>query len=116
MDSSNPAFQLSQEEAQENAASSSAFPLGQAPRRKLADTVTEQLINAIRPLQPGTRLPSTQELTRSLGVSRSTVREALNGLSALGLVEIRHGIGVVVAAQPANAQNPSAMSPASANP
>ena len=34
---------------------------------------------------------------KSLGVGRSTVREALNGLALLGLVEIRHGQGVFVA-------------------
>ena len=77
------------------------LPLGQAPRRKLAETVTDQLAQAIRPLAPGTKLPSTLELTKQLGVGRSTVREALNGLAALGLVEIRHGLGVVVAEPPA---------------
>ena len=35
------------------------FELTQAPRRKLAETVTEKLVQAIRPLQPGTQLPST---------------------------------------------------------
>src|SRR5262245_66280438 len=37
---------------------------------------------------------------KSLGVGRSTVREALNGLALLGLVEIRHGQGVFVAERP----------------
>jgi GntR family transcriptional repressor for pyruvate dehydrogenase complex len=78
----------------------SALQLTQAPRRKLVDTVTDQLLQAIRPLSPGTYLPSTQELTRWLGVSRSTVREALKSLATLGLVEIRHGTGVVVSAPP----------------
>jgi GntR family transcriptional regulator, transcriptional repressor for pyruvate dehydrogenase complex len=77
------------------------FELTQAPRRKLAETVTEKLVQAIRPLQPGTQLPSTQELTKLLGVGRSTVREALNALATLGIVEIRHGMGVVVAERPA---------------
>jgi DNA-binding FadR family transcriptional regulator len=36
-----------------------------------------------------------------LGVGRSTVREALNGLATLGLVEARHGAGVFVATEPA---------------
>jgi GntR family transcriptional repressor for pyruvate dehydrogenase complex len=98
MHTDNPTFQPPKSEAEAEPANSTALPLTQAPRRKLAETVTEQLIQAIRPLAPGTRLPSTQELTRRLGVGRSTVREALNGLATLGMVEIRHGMGVVVAA------------------
>lgn len=37
---------------------------------------------------------------KDLGVGRSTVREALNGLALLGLVDIRHGQGVFVAEGP----------------
>ena len=76
------------------------FPLEQAPRRKLAETVAQQLLGAVRDLAPGTRLPSEKELTQMLGVGRSTVREALNGLALLGVVEIRHGQGVFVSAEP----------------
>ena len=64
------------------------FPLEQAPRRKLAETVAQQLLAAVRDLAPGTRIPSEKELTQMLGVGRSTVREALNGLALLGVVEI----------------------------
>ena len=71
--------------------------LGHVPRQKLAETVAQQLLEAVRDLDPGTRLPTEQELTKSLGVGRSTVREALNGLSLMGLVEIRHGQGTFVA-------------------
>jgi GntR family transcriptional repressor for pyruvate dehydrogenase complex len=98
MNPDQPSFSLPQAEEGAPAGSEPTLPLTQTPRRKLADAVTEQLIKAIRSLAPGTRLPSTQELTRTLGVGRSTVREALNALAALGLVEIRHGMGVVVAA------------------
>ena len=62
------------------------FSLEQAPRRKLAETVARQLLSAVRDLAPGTRLPSEKELTQMLGVGRSTVREALNGLALLGVV------------------------------
>ena len=54
------------------------------------------MLEAISELEPGARVPSERELTRDLGVGRSTVREALNGLALLGLVEIRHGQGVFV--------------------
>lgn len=70
--------------------------LSQVPRQKLTESVAQQLLEAIRDLEPGTRVPSERELTRELGVGRSTVREALNGLALLGVVEIRHGQGVFV--------------------
>lgn len=59
-----------------------------------------QLAEAVRDLPPGTRVPSERDLMKSLGVGRSTVREALNGLALLGLVDIRHGLGVFVAERP----------------
>ena len=42
-------------------------------------------------LLPGDRLPTEQELSRGLGVSRSTVREALNRLASARLIKIQHG-------------------------
>jgi GntR family transcriptional repressor for pyruvate dehydrogenase complex len=73
------------------------FALKPAPRQKLAETVAQQLFEAIRELPPGTRVPPERELTKELGVGRSTVREALNGLALMGVVDIRHGQGVFVA-------------------
>lgn len=49
-------------------------------------------------LQAGDRLPSESELCESLGVSRSSLREAIRTLSALGVVETRHGSGTYVGA------------------
>jgi GntR family transcriptional repressor for pyruvate dehydrogenase complex len=71
--------------------------LKRAPRQKLAETVAQQLLEAIKDLPPGTRVPPERELTKELGVGRSTVREALNGLALMGVVDIRHGQGVFVA-------------------
>src|SRR5689334_21926612 len=62
-----------------------------ASRRKLSETVAEQLMAAFADLPPGTKVPSERELTKELGVGRSTVREALNGLAVLGVLTIRHG-------------------------
>jgi GntR family transcriptional regulator, transcriptional repressor for pyruvate dehydrogenase complex len=76
------------------------FALKRAPRQKLAETVAQQLFEAIRDLPPGTRVPPERELTKELGVGRSTVREALNGLALMGVVDIRHGQGVFVAERP----------------
>ena len=79
------------------------FSLQPAPRaRKLAETVAEGILAEIRArqLRPGTRMPSERELMESLDVGRSTVREALNGLTLLGAIEIRQGQGAFVAADP----------------
>lgn len=68
-----------------------------APRRKLSETVAQQLMEAFSDLPPGAKVPSERALTRDLGVGRSTVREALNGLAVLGVLEIRHGQGAYIA-------------------
>jgi GntR family transcriptional repressor for pyruvate dehydrogenase complex len=54
-------------------------------------------MEAFRDLPPGTKVPSERELTKDLGVGRSTVREALNGLAVLGVLTIRHGQGAFIA-------------------
>lgn len=80
-----------------------------APRRKLAESVAEQLLDAITDLPPGTRIPSERELTKQLEVGRSTVREALNGLALLGYIEIRHGQGAFVATRGESSSEPGAL-------
>lgn len=49
-------------------------------------------------LRPGDRLPTEQELTKQLGVSRTSLREALKALQALGIVDMKPGEGTVVRA------------------
>jgi GntR family transcriptional repressor for pyruvate dehydrogenase complex len=90
----------------------SKLTLSPAPRRKLTETVAEQLLRAVRELPPGTKVPSERELTKELGVGRSTVREALNGLAMLGIVEIRHGQGVFVTDAPVQVSGPRAITAA----
>ncbi|MFT9008415.1 MAG: FadR/GntR family transcriptional regulator [Bifidobacterium sp.] len=46
--------------------------------------------------QPGSKLPSEDQLCKMLGMSRSPVREALRMLDALNVIEIRHGSGSYV--------------------
>ncbi|MGR6970226.1 FadR/GntR family transcriptional regulator [Streptomyces cynarae] len=46
----------------------------------------------------GTKLPGETTLAKSLGVGRSTVREALRALAGAGLVQARQGSGVFVIA------------------
>ncbi|MBB4662426.1 FCD domain-containing protein [Conexibacter arvalis] len=92
---------------------SADLDLSRIPRHKLARTVAEQLLDQIRgkDLRPGTKLPSERELQRALGVGRSTVREAINGLSLMGVIEIRHGSGAFVAEPPAR-QGPEVLAAA----
>ena len=47
-------------------------------------------------LQAGDSLPSENELSKLLNVSRNLVREAVRGLEALGIVDIRRGSGLFV--------------------
>lgn len=66
--------------------------------------IQENLRNAIvnGDLSVGDRLPSETALASFFGVSRPVVREALHGLSALGLTETRIGAGTYVVEPPEN--------------
>lgn len=66
------------------------------PRSPLYEQVVERLREFIdvQKLKPGDRLMSERDLAVQLGVSRTSVRQALTALRVLGLVEIKHGDGV----------------------
>ncbi len=67
-------------------------------KTRLHEDIVLQLKDRIvsREIMPGEKLPSERELAEVLNVNRSTVREALNKLESMELVEIRHGEGVFV--------------------
>ncbi|WP_455381239.1 FadR/GntR family transcriptional regulator [Salinispira pacifica] len=44
-------------------------------------------------MKAGDPIPTEMELASSLGISRTAIREGLKGLEALGIVEVRPGIG-----------------------
>lgn len=69
------------------------MPLQPVQRTSVAGAVFDQLSDEIVSgrLAPGEALPPERELTERLGVNRQAVREALQRLDQLGLVEIRHG-------------------------
>lgn len=47
-------------------------------------------------LRPGQRLPAERDLARQLGVSRSTLREAIRALVVMNILVSRHGDGTYV--------------------
>jgi GntR family transcriptional repressor for pyruvate dehydrogenase complex len=61
---------------------------------KVFGFLREQLLEGA--IRNGDRLLPERELALQLGVSRPTVREALRGLSMMGVVEIRERVGTVV--------------------
>lgn len=66
-------------------------------RNKIHEEVAKQLEEMIlKKLRPGDKLPAERELVEMLGVSRSSVRDAIRKLELLGLVEPRQGAGTVV--------------------
>jgi len=76
---------------------------------RLSDKVAELLLRTIRTggLHPGDRLPSERELGEQFGVSRTVVREAVRSLAAKGVIEVRTGSGLRVAAVEASAVSES---------
>ncbi|MBD2899750.1 GntR family transcriptional regulator [Actinomadura nitritigenes] len=59
--------------------------------------VRRELLAMLEGLEPGDALPSERRLVDELGVSRPTLRQAVDGLVAEGLLERRHGSGTYVA-------------------
>lgn len=72
--------------------------MAEEPRR----TVTARAIERIKEmlasgeLTPGQRLPTERDLAGELGLSRSSMREAIRALTAMGVLEARHGAGIYV--------------------
>jgi len=64
----------------------------------LTQGVQDALLRWIRQRKypPGSQLPSVQELVRQFDVSRTVVREALQSLAGLNLIEMRPGLGCFV--------------------
>jgi len=54
-------------------------------------------------LKSGEKLPPQDKLARQFGVSRNTVREAMNKLTVMGLLSVRQGVGTLI-----NITSPSA--------
>lgn len=68
-------------------------------RRSLAAQAADQIRRRITTgdLRPGQRIESSRKLAIELQISLPVLREALAALSYLGMIEVRHGIGIFVA-------------------
>ena len=66
--------------------------------QSLPDQVAQVILERIATgkLLPGHRLPSQRELAQSMGVGLAVIREAVQRLTALNVVEATHGSGMTV--------------------
>lgn len=66
--------------------------------RKIYEEVTDSILEMIKTGQfkAGDKLDSVEQLAKNFNVGRSAVREALSGLRAMGLVEMRQGEGTYI--------------------
>lgn len=67
-------------------------------KKKLADEVIDEVKRMIQSgkLREGDRLPNQIEFAAQLGVSRTSLREAINTLCVLGVLEQHQGFGTIV--------------------
>lgn len=81
--------------------------LQEAPiaRQSVAEMVAKRILEMVisRALKPGDQLPPERELAEMLDVSRPSVREAIRGLSILGVVNVRQGGGAFISQLDADA-------------
>ena len=65
---------------------------------RLSDRVSEIIVKLIQEenFQPGDKFYSENTLVKRLGVSRSSIREAMRSLESTGWISVQHGRGVFV--------------------
>jgi GntR family transcriptional regulator len=61
---------------------------------QIAEHLQQQIV--VGNLASGSRIASERELSEQFGVSRMTVRQAINYLQSTGHVEVQHGVGTFV--------------------
>lgn len=78
-------------------------------RLKVSDSVAAQLVQLITrgSYAVGEKLPSERVLAEEFGVSRSSMREAIRGIEATGMLNSSHGVGVFVVSNSLPAQTQS---------
>lgn len=75
-----------------------ARPLKNIKKESVRVQVFRQLRDQVlrRTWPPGSKIPSEHELSRTMGVSRVSIREGIQHLVSLGILETRHGEGTFV--------------------
>jgi GntR family transcriptional regulator, transcriptional repressor for pyruvate dehydrogenase complex len=72
--------------------------LGPIPRTNLTEEIVTRFVSLIldEGLKPGDKLPSVRELVEQFSVGRSSLREAIRILSAIGVIDVSVGEGMSV--------------------
>ncbi|WP_150525981.1 FadR/GntR family transcriptional regulator [Roseibium sediminis] len=67
-------------------------------RQSVAEMVAKRILEMVtsRALKPGDQIPPERDLAEMLNVSRPSVREAIRGLSILGVIKSRQGGGAYI--------------------
>lgn len=79
-----------------------AEPAEQSKAEQSKVTTVQRAVDQIKELitegelRPGDRLATERELATQLGLSRSSMREAIRALTVMGVLEPRHGAGIYV--------------------
>lgn len=82
----------------------SQFTLTPPRRTTIVEDIVQQILEQIQmgTLQPGDRLPTERQMVETLNVSRASVREALQTLAGIGVIESYAGEGTFVKAMKAH--------------
>ena len=90
---------------------SSQLPVRPAGTGRVAERVIDEICAYIdsNGLTNGDKLPPERVFIELFGVSRSSLREALRVLSTVGIIDVRHGDGMYVAATTPAVQNQRAL-------
>ena len=84
-----------------NGTGGSAKPLSEQIAAQLRDMIFKQ-----HRFSPGDRLPDERSLALEMGVSRTSLREAIKTLVASGVLVIRRGVGTFVSETPGRVDDP----------
>ena len=80
------------------------IPISQTIANRISDMIFLE-----KKYEPNDKLPNEYELSKYLGISRTTLREAIKILAANGILTIKRGSGTFVSAMPENQNDPFGM-------